>query len=109
MADRKRCLDHESRPGSQDREIFADRRQNAGVVDCEVQQLLDVIETSTHTGFRDRALLGTSCLHFRPDRRRRESEGRRLLSFRKAVFAPFLKRKAAKRKSFPCTTSWKSS
>jgi site-specific recombinase XerD len=33
-------------------------------VDGEVQQLLDVIETSTHTGLRDRALLGTLAYTF---------------------------------------------
>ena len=34
------------------------------------------------------ALCSGPRLHVRPDRRRRESEGRRLLSFREAVFAP---------------------
>jgi hypothetical protein len=33
-------------------------------VEGEVQQLLDVIETSTHTGLRDRALLGTLAYTF---------------------------------------------
>ena len=31
LADRKRRSGHESGPGSQDREIFADRRQNTGI------------------------------------------------------------------------------
>jgi site-specific recombinase XerD len=33
-------------------------------VEGEVQQLLDVIETSTHTGLRDRALLGVLAYTF---------------------------------------------
>src|ERR1700732_1487282 len=57
-------------------------------VEGEVQTLLNAVETSTHTGLRDRALLGVLALHFRPDRRRRESQSRRLLSFRETVFAP---------------------
>ena len=57
-------------------------------VEGEVQKLLGAIETATHTGLRDRALLRGSCLHFRPDRCRSEPEGRRLLSFRKTVFTP---------------------
>jgi site-specific recombinase XerD len=57
-------------------------------VDGEVQRLLDAIEASTHTGLRDRALLGVLAYTFAPDRRRRELEGRRLLSFRETVFTP---------------------
>jgi integrase/recombinase XerC len=53
-----------------------------------VQRLLNTIEISTHTGLRDRALLGVLAYTFRPHRRRREPQGRRLLSLRKAVFAP---------------------
>jgi site-specific recombinase XerD len=56
-------------------------------VDGEVQTLLDAVETSTHTGLRDRALLGVLA-YIRPGRRRGEPEGRRLLSFRETVFAP---------------------
>jgi integrase len=33
-------------------------------VDGEVQKFLDAIETSTHTGLRDRALLGTMAYTF---------------------------------------------
>ena len=58
------------------------------LVDGEVQRLLDAIEASTHTGLRDRALLGVLAYTFAPDRRRRELEGRRLLSFRETVFTP---------------------
>jgi hypothetical protein len=41
-----------------------------------------------HRPPRSRSARGP-CLHFRPDRRRREPEGRRLLSFRETVFTPF--------------------
>jgi len=34
------------------------------IVDGEVQKLLDAVETSTHTGLRDRALLGTLAYTF---------------------------------------------
>jgi site-specific recombinase XerD len=57
-------------------------------VEGEVQKLLGVIETSTHTGLRDRALLGVLAYTFAPDRRRREPQSRRLLSFRETVFTP---------------------
>jgi site-specific recombinase XerD len=57
-------------------------------VEGEVQKLLEAVETSTHTGLRESRPARGPCLHVRPDRRRRESEGRRLLSFRKTVFAP---------------------
>jgi hypothetical protein len=46
------------------------------------------IETSTHTGLCDRALLGVLAYTFARDWRGGESEGRRLLSFRETVFAP---------------------
>jgi hypothetical protein len=39
----------------------------------EVQKLLCVIETSTHTAFAIARSAWGPCLHFRPDRRRRES------------------------------------
>jgi integrase len=57
-------------------------------VDGEVQQLLDAIEKSTHTGLRDRALLGALAYTFRPDRCRRDSEVPRLLSVWETVFSP---------------------
>jgi len=57
-------------------------------VEGEVRTLLNAVEMSTHTGLRDRALLGTILwLDFRPDRRRREPESRRILSLRETVFA----------------------
>jgi integrase/recombinase XerC len=57
-------------------------------VEGEVQRLLEAVETTTHTGLRDRALLGVLAYTFARMRRRREPQSRRLLSFRKAVFAP---------------------
>ena len=60
----KRSPGHESGPGSQNRAIFADRRQNAAFVEGEVQRLLNAIETSTHTGLRNRALLGVLAYAF---------------------------------------------
>src|ERR1700732_640384 len=68
-------------------------------VDGEVQTLLGAVETSTHTGLRDRALLCSGpCLHFRQDRRRRESQSRRLLSLRETVSTPLQgKRRQRKR------------
>jgi site-specific recombinase XerD len=56
-------------------------------VEGEVEKLLNVIETVTHTGLRDRALLGTLAYTF-ADRRRGELEGRRLLSFRETLSSP---------------------
>jgi site-specific recombinase XerD len=53
----------------------------------DVQRLLDAIETFTHTGLRDRALLDTLAYTL-PDRRRREPQSRRLLPQRETVFAP---------------------
>ena len=77
-------------------------------VEGEVQRLLEAVETSTNTGLRDRALLGVLAYTFArigtvvnlkvedyyPSGKR---------------FLPALKRKEAKRKSFPSTTSSKSS
>jgi hypothetical protein len=52
------------------------------------QRLLGTIETSTHTGLRDCALLGMLAYTFARIGGRRESQGRRLLSFRETLFAP---------------------
>ena len=77
-------------------------------VEGEVQKLLGVIETSTHTGLRDRALLGVLAYTFarigavvNPKVEDCYPSGKRFLLQ--------CKERAAKRKSFPCTTSWKSS
>ena len=57
-------------------------------VEGEVQRLLDAVESfHSHGPARSRSAWGPR-LHLRPDRRRREPEGRRLLSFRETVFAP---------------------
>ena len=56
-------------------------------VDGEVQTLGRGRDIHTHRPARSRSARGP-CLHFRPDRRRRESQSRRLLSFRETVFAP---------------------
>ena len=57
-------------------------------VEGEVQKLLGRDrDIHAHRPPRSRSARGP-CLHFRPDRRRRESQGRRLLSFRETVFAP---------------------
>jgi integrase/recombinase XerC len=77
-------------------------------VEGEVQKLLDVIETSTHTGLRDRALLGVLAYTF--------ARVGAVVNLKVEDYYPSgkrfcsaSKRKAAKRKSFPCTTSSKSS
>ena len=76
-------------------------------VEGEVQKLLGAVDASTHTGLRDRALLGVLAYTFArigavvnlkvedyyPSRKR---------------FLLALKKKAAKRKSFPYNTSWES-
>jgi site-specific recombinase XerD len=77
-------------------------------VDGEVQKLLDAIETSTHTGLRDRALLGVLAYTF--------ARIGAVVNLRVEDYYPSgngfcsaLKRKAAKKRSSPCTTSSKSS
>jgi site-specific recombinase XerD len=55
-------------------------------VEGEVQRLLEAIDHA-HRAARSRSARGPS-LYFRPDRRRREPESGRLLSFRETVFAP---------------------
>jgi hypothetical protein len=50
---------HESGPGSQDREVSRTEGKTPVFVEGEVQKLLNAVEGSTHTGRRDRALLGT--------------------------------------------------
>ena len=77
-------------------------------VDGEVQKLLDAIETSTHTGLRDRALLGVLAYTF--------ARIGAVVNLKVEDYYPSGKRfllrfkeRAAKRRSFPCTTSSKSS
>jgi hypothetical protein len=77
-------------------------------VEGEVQKLLGIIETSTHTGLRDRALLGILAYTF--------ARIGAVVNLKVEDYYPSgngfcsaLKRKEAKRRSFPCTTSWKSS
>jgi len=72
----------------------------AAFVEGEVQKLLDAIETSTYTGLRDRALLRVLAYTFAPDRRRRESEGRRLFPSGKRFLLRF-KDKGGKEKELP--------
>ena len=70
------------------REVKADRRQNAGI--CRRRSSNASRHDRgihAHRPPRSRSAWGPG-LHFRPDRRRREPEGRRLLSFRETVFAP---------------------
>jgi hypothetical protein len=55
-------------------------------VEGEVQKLLDAIETSTHTGLRNRALLGTLAYTFARIGARGAAQGRRLLPFGETVF-----------------------
>ena len=66
-------------------------------VDGEVQKLLDTVDASTHTGLRDRALLGVLAYTFAR------------IGAVVNLKVEALKRKAAKRKSFPCTISSRSS
>ena len=56
---RKRSPGHESAREVKTERFSRAEGKNAGIVEGEVQKLLGVIETSTHTGLRDRALLGT--------------------------------------------------
>jgi site-specific recombinase XerD len=76
-------------------------------VEGEVQQLLDVIEASTHTGLRDRALLGTLAYTFARIGAvvNLKVEDIHLGS----GFCSGLRRRVAKRRSSPSTTSWRSS
>jgi site-specific recombinase XerD len=57
-------------------------------VEGEVQRLLGAIDASTHTGLRDRALLGVLAYTFARIGASREPEDRRLLSIWETVFAP---------------------
>ena len=81
--------------------------QTPAFVEGEVQKLLGVIETTTHTGLRDRALLGVLAYTF-------ARIGAVVNPRSKTIILPgngscfALERKAVKRKSFPCTTSSKS-
>ena len=77
-------------------------------VEGEVQKLLDAVETSTHTGLRDRALLGVlaytfarigAVVNLKVEDYYLQGNG----------FCSALKKKAAKRRSSPSTISWKSS
>src|ERR1700675_1656736 len=72
-------------------------------VEGEVQTLLDAIETSTNTGLRDRALLGTLACTF--------ARIGAVVNLKVEDYYPsgkrFLLRFKEKRKTFPCTTSWK--
>jgi site-specific recombinase XerD len=77
-------------------------------VEGEVQKLLGAIETSTHTGLRDRALLGTLAYTF--------ARIGAVVNLKIEDYYPSgkrfllrLKRKAAKKRSCPSTTSSKSS
>jgi integrase len=76
-------------------------------VEGEVQKLLGVIETSTHTGLRDRALLGTLAYTFARIGAvvNLKVEDIHLGS----GFCSGLRRRVAKRRSSPSTTSWRSS
>jgi len=76
-------------------------------VEGEVQKLLGVIETSTHTGLRDRALLGTLAYTFARIGAvvNLKVEDIHLGS----GFCSGLRRRVAKRRSSSSTTSWRSS
>jgi site-specific recombinase XerD len=73
-------------------------------VEGEVQQLLDVIEASTHTGLRDCALLGTLADTFVRIGAVVNLKVQEYYPSGKRSFSDS-KRKAERRKSFPCTTS----
>jgi hypothetical protein len=77
-------------------------RQNAG------QRLLDTVDASTHTGLRDRALLGVLAYTFARIGAVVNLKSKTII-LPENGFCSALKRRAAKRKSFPCTTSWKNS
>jgi len=112
LAYRKRGVSHESGPGK----VFKTGRfggpkaNSAILLKGEVQKLLEAIETSTHTGLRDRALLGGSCLHLSPGSVlvcELNVEDSIVIAVRgKRFFCFALKKKAAKqRNSSPSTIS----
>jgi site-specific recombinase XerD len=77
-------------------------------VEGEVQRLLNAIETSTHTGLRDRALLGVLAYTF--------ARIGAVVNLKVEDYYPsgkgfcsVLKRKAVKKKSSPSIISWKKS
>ena len=77
-------------------------------VEGEVQTLLGVIETSTHTGLRDRALPGVLAYTF--------AQIGAVVNLKVEDYYPSgkrycsdLRKKVAKRKIFPSTTSWRNS
>ena len=77
-------------------------------VEGEVQKLLGVIETTTHTGLRDRALLGVLAYTFARIGSVVTSRSK-TITLAENGFYSGSGRKAAKRKSSPSTTSSKSS
>src|SRR6202047_3060591 len=78
-------------------------------VEGEVQRLLGAIETPTHTGLRDRALLGVLAYTFARIGGVVNLKVEDYYPSGKNGFCSALKKKAAKRKSSLCTTSSKSS
>ena len=77
-------------------------------VEGEVQRLLDAVETSTHTGLRDRALLGVLAYTF--------ARIGAVVNLKVEDYYPSGKRfllrfkeKGGKEKELPSTTNWKSS
>jgi site-specific recombinase XerD len=77
-------------------------------VDGEVQKLLNAVETSTHSGLRDRALLGVLAYTFARIGAVVNLKVEDIILPGNG-FCSGLKKKAAKKKSFPCTTNWKNS
>ena len=77
-------------------------------VEGEVQRLLGAVETSTHTGLRDRALLGVLAYTFARIGAAVNLKVEDYYPSGKRFYSA-LKRKAVKRKSFPSTTSWRNS
>jgi integrase/recombinase XerC len=76
-------------------------------VEGEVQKLLGAVETSTHTGLRDRALLGVLAYTFARIGAAVNLRSKTII-LPENGFCSDLKRKAAKKGNFPCTICWKS-
>ena len=57
----------------------------------QVQKVLDKIDTSNEVGLRDRALLGSQCLHFCADRSGREPQGRASGRYRTSYYFSYHK------------------
>ena len=77
-------------------------------VEGEVQRLLNAVETSTHTGLRDRALLGVLAYIFPRIGAVVNLKVEDYLSLRETVSTPLQGKRRQRKKSSPSTTSSKS-